>query len=401
MSKETQVVEVDTKDDETRPQDSKPEDTKDESVEAVASTPVEAKAKSGSAAAKISLLLAIITLIIVAALAYYFYDLQQKQQKLVDKQQQGLQSLKQGIESSESKISQNLGKYETHSQQLSELSERITQNEAITQQAMEALNRSQRDWVIAEVDYLLRMANQRLEIARDVRGAIAALKGADERIATLGDLRLLNIRKQLAKDIGDLSAVKQADINGISLSLDQMAKHAVNLPFVSAQNEVQQQLENTQNTSAEKSVEQPVEDVQSDSAQPGFVDSVLDTLKQIGDIKVHKRSIKAASTAEQQRQTEEKLISHLIGARLAVIRFDQQQFSYEISQIKQLLGASYDGDDSRVVEMQKRLDEFAAVNLTPELPELLKAWEMVQKEMIRASAEASLEADSAEKEIVQ
>lgn len=326
-----------------------------------------------SAANKLSLLLIIITIICVAGLSYYFYDLQLQLNKNIKQQQQTISSLESGIDSTKTEIRNSKSELNTSTQNIQQLSEKIQAIETISQQSIEVMNRSQRDWMIAEVNYLLRMAHQRIEIARDINGAIAALKGADIRIAELGDLRMMPIRKQLAEDIGQLSAVHQADVAGVSLEIDQMIMHISDMPFKSAEEEVRTQLELP---------EEPVKTVVSETEQT-FIDSVVDTVKQIGDIKIHKRSIKTASTANQQVQVEQTLRTYLLSARLAVLRFEQTQFINEVKLIKELLQQHYDVNDNRIINMQKKLDEYLTVQLRPELPQLTTAWEMLQQELLR------------------
>ncbi len=245
------------------------------------------------------------------------------------------------------------------------LEKQQTLNTELSQRALDVTNRAQRDWVIAEIDYLLRIANRRLQIARDINSSIAALQGADQRIHDLGDLKMLPIRKQLAKDIGNLKALHQIDVNGAALALDQMISHLGNLPYKSIQEEVKTQLEIANKATGDKQEE-------------GFVDSVIDTVMKIGDIKVHERSIQPASTAQQQQQIEQILRNHLLGARLAVLRFDQQQFSHDINASQKLIHLHYKSTDNRVKQIQKDLTEFANVNLVPALPDISKSWNMLQ-----------------------
>ncbi len=349
-------------------------------------TAAQRPANEKPASHKLSLILIIITIVCVLGLSYYFYDLQLQLNKNIQRQQQSITGLQNDIDSAKSGINKSQSGLVSITQQIQQLTEKLEATEAISQQSMEVINRNQRDWMIAEVNYLLRMAHQRIEIARDVNGAIAALKGADSRIAELGDLRMMPIRKQLAEDIGSLSSIHQADINGISLEIDQMLSHIPDLPFKSAEEELRTQLELP---------EEKPETVVTDTGQT-FMDSVLDTVKQIGDIKIHKRSIKTASSANQQVQVEQTLRTYLLSARLAVLRLEQAQFLYEVNSIKALLEKHYDLTDNRIENMQKNLDQYLAIQLRPELPQLTGAWEMLQQQILREQNSESIEAQEKE-----
>lgn len=304
-----------------------------------------------------------------AAAAYYFWQLQEKQNSVIKTQQQSLQRLSAELTKVSTAINNNATASAENSTRLVSLKQQILQTEDISQQAIEIVNRNQRDWALAETDYLLRIAHQRIAVARDIAGAIAALNGADARLQQLGDITLFKIRKQLAKDIASLNAIHQADVNGISLALDQVIAYLPELPFKSAEEEIKIQF------SENDVVQQPkIED-------KTFVDSVIETVKQIGDIKVHQRSIQAASNAQQQSRIEQLLRTYLLGARLAALRFDQTQFLHELSQASEILRLHYDVKDNRVQQLQKTVLNYSALQLSPDLPELTKAWLLLQSEM--------------------
>jgi len=162
----------------------------------------------------------------------------------------------------------------------------------VSQEAITIANRYQRDWVLAEIDYLLRIANRRLQIARDINGAIAALHAADQRLFELGDLNFFEIRKLLSADIARLKVLHQADINGAALSLDQMINNLDALPFKGVQDEVKTQLT-------------PDNQLKTETQPEGFVNALMDTVMNIGDIKIHQRSIQPASSAQQQQKIEQ------------------------------------------------------------------------------------------------
>lgn len=311
------------------------------------------------------LLLLLICAVLVGV--YYFWLHQQKQNKFIEQQASILNSLQSEVNAISASVDGEKQLNANHSLQLQQHSEQIIQTEAISQRAIEIVKRSRREWALSEIDYLLRMAHRRLEVARDVGGAIAALKGADSRIEELSDLKLFKIRKQLAKDIAGLNAIHQADVNGISLSIDGMIVYLSELPFKSVKDEIKVQLDEEEKTNESKSAE-----------DQSFVDSVLDTVKKIGDIKVHQRSIQAASSLEQQNEIEQLLRTYLLSARLAALRFNQTQFLREVQLASEILRLHYDAKDNRVIQLQKTLSDFSALQLNPDLPELTTAWSMLQ-----------------------
>ena len=344
------------------------------------------KANKGSVISRITLLIVLIVLIAGIVASMFFWQQQLKQKQLLEQQLQRLNNLQSQFAELGQDVSRTSQLGVKHTQQLSQLSEQVLLTQNISQQAIEIVNRSQREWALSEIDYLLRIAHRRIEVARDVAGAIAALKGADERIKELADLNLFKIRKQLAKDIADLNAIHQADVNGISLKIDGMLVYISELPFKSVKDEIKVQL------SEDKKTEPVTEEDKS------FVDSVFDTVKKIGDIKVHQRSIEAASSLEQQTQIEQLLRTYLLSSRLAALRFNQTQFLREIQQASEILRLHYDVTDNRVEQLQKTLNDLSALQLNPDLPELTKAWNLLQKEINKSEVEKEAES-TVEKEV--
>lgn len=313
----------------------------------------------------------ILLLIISAATAAAAYYLWQQQISLLDNQNRDSASLRQQLNqlssqstSTTNAIKQSVSENNAQLQQLSQQQRDLTE---LSQQAIAITNRQQRGWILAEIDYLMRMANRRLQIGRDINSAIAALTAANQRIFDLGDLSLFKIRQQLSQDIATLKTIQQVDVNGTALALDQMIEHLTELPFKSVVDEVKTQFETPQPATSKP---KPAE---------GFVDSVIDTLKNIGDIKIHDRAIDPASSAEQQQHIEQILRTHLLGARLAILRLDQSQFSHDLQQALQILHAHYKTTDNRVSQMNTDLTNMSTLALTPQLPDITASWSMLQK----------------------
>ena len=346
------------------------ENTETSLAELTPEEPVEAT-KSNKKSGLLVFILIIILALLIAAGAGGYYLWQQQQQALQQSklQQSSLQQQISELQTTTGRLSQSVNQNQQAVSQLqSQLQIQLDEANELSQRAIATSNRSQRGWMLNEIDYLLRIAHRRLQISRDINSSIAALEAADQRLHDLGDMNLFSIRKQLAKDIAALKALHQVDVNGTALALDQIILLVHELPFKTAQDEIKSQLENN------------VDQVPAEPEQAsGFVDSVITTMINIGDIKVHKRAIKPASSDQQQIQIEQLLQTYLLSARLAVLRYDQMQFSHDLEQSLQLLHLHYKTDDNRVQQMQKDLTTFSGLVLNPDLPEMTTAWSMLQK----------------------
>jgi len=83
---------------------------------------------------------------------------------------------------------------------------------------------SSREWKVAEVAYLLRIANHRLLMERDVDGSLELLTAAEEILVELDDFAFYQVRSRLAEETRALAAVEANDLPGIYLELEALKR---------------------------------------------------------------------------------------------------------------------------------------------------------------------------------
>lgn len=100
---------------------------------------------------------------------------------------------------------------------------------------------SREDWLLAEAEYLLKLANQRILLEQTPENVLALLQRADEIIeqasAGLGDRELFAIRQRLADHITALKLIKPIDTQGTYLRLGALASAIGRLPTLPTQEE--------------------------------------------------------------------------------------------------------------------------------------------------------------------
>lgn len=87
------------------------------------------------------------------------------------------------------------------------------------QKLQRQLGKTRGDWLLADAEYLLSVANQRLLLMGDVNTTKEALEAADQRLRESGDAAAYKVREQLAKDIAAISSVNAVDVVGIYSTL--------------------------------------------------------------------------------------------------------------------------------------------------------------------------------------
>ena len=117
---------------------------------------------------------------------------------------------------------------------ITELEARVadTQEQRVALEEMyRELSRSADDRVLSEVEQMLVLASQQLQLAGNVRGALAALQATDQRLARADKLAATPLRRAITQDMDKLKAVPQVDTVGIAVKLDALIAQSDTLPL--------------------------------------------------------------------------------------------------------------------------------------------------------------------------
>ncbi|MFP5397732.1 MAG: uroporphyrinogen-III C-methyltransferase [Gammaproteobacteria bacterium] len=97
---------------------------------------------------------------------------------------------------------------------------------------VQSLSRSRDDNVLADVEAALRLAARHAAMLGSAEPLGAALKQADERLAALKQPRVERVRRALARDLERLGAARMADVDALSLRLDEVLRQVDELPML-------------------------------------------------------------------------------------------------------------------------------------------------------------------------
>lgn len=193
-------------------------------------------------------LLCLILLGIIAAGIYYNYSYSRNalaQQKIE------LQQLKTSLSQSNTSLTQS--HTQTHSlteknrvtlrnldNTFSQQGDKYEQRLKIAEDRLQAQNKrllslsttTREDWLLAEAEYLLKLANQRVLIEKNIDGADALLSEADIILRDLDDPDLFPLRKAIHDDLAELRLTVKVDQQGIYLSLASLSSQIESLPIL-------------------------------------------------------------------------------------------------------------------------------------------------------------------------
>ncbi|MEM8766228.1 MAG: uroporphyrinogen-III C-methyltransferase [Pseudomonadota bacterium] len=266
-----------------------------------------------------------------------------------------LQSLELATESSERTLADLL---QSQDRALADFAaEQERRQQASAEQVLEAVNRvatqappSRREWKIAEVAYLLRIANHRVLMERDAAGALVLLRAADEILKDLDDFALYAVRARLADEILSLENVESNDIQGLFLRLEavktELRTQHVKLPNFDA----------------------PAAPEESDA---GFWRALAD---QLGGYLRFRRfegeSVRPLLAPEEEAYLELNLRLMLERAQLAALRREQVVFEQSLQTAANWIATYLDDTEPGVLRSLEELDALSRVQLDVPLPDV-------------------------------
>lgn len=145
--------------------------------------------------------------------------LQQQQRELADQRQ-----------AMELELGQQFNRQqETVQSTVSDLSQRV-ENINGRLASMSAVSRD--NWKLAEAEYLLRLANQRVLLERTSSNAVALAETVDDILRQLNDPELFPVRRAIAGDVSDLKLAGDIDREGVYLRLQALAGQIEKLTLI-------------------------------------------------------------------------------------------------------------------------------------------------------------------------
>ena len=231
-----------------------------------------------------------------------------------------------------------------------------------TYQALrEEVGQDRNRWVIAEIEYLMRIAAHRLMLARDVHAAIAALEAADRRLHDLGDPAWLGVREQVSDEVAALRAVPEIDIEGLALSLRSLAKRARTLPVLGAR----YRPGDARNAG----------DKDSETAARGedwreALEVAWEEVKGLVEVRRNDEPVKAMLAPELEYFLYQNLRLQLDAARLALLRGESPLYAESLRSARDWATTYFDQENASTQATVAELDRLLAIDIAPSLPEV-------------------------------
>lgn len=215
-----------------------------------------------------------------------------------------------------------------------------------------------REWRLAEVEYLLTVANHRLLLQDDAKGAERLLALSDGVLADLDDYRFHEVRALLAEERLSLKTFDHADTQGVFLRLEAVKELLDRLPL----------------RLPEYAAADADDGSAGDNEDSTLLDAFLDRLSGLVRFRQHDgEAIRPLLAPEQAEYLEQHLRLALERAQLAVLRRDQEIFEISLRAARTWLHRFVDPSRTAVAHALGELDELQRIDLDVPAPDISRS----------------------------
>ena len=210
------------------------------------------------------------------------------------------------------------------------------------------------DWQRAEAEYLMRIANRQLSLARNPGAAMVALEEADGLLARMADPRLQPVRQQLSDDIIALRSVRQPDVEGLALRLGSLSRKVDGLPLAGQREDARDSLPDDEAASGWSRLT---------SKLSAFFGSIFRVRRTEG-------SVAPLLSPQEAFFLRRNLELELQAARIAVLTGDASVYRASLGTARRWTEEYFRTDDGGVSAFIDALRELEGREITVELPDI-------------------------------
>lgn len=240
------------------------------------------------------------------------------------------------------------------------------------QQIHRQLGKTRGDWLIADAEYLLSVASERLHLVGDTHTTLEALEAADQRLRESGDAGVIKIREKIAEEITVVKSIAEVDIVGIYVAIQAQQDHAdkleLLLPFAG---------------------KVPTSTTTDTSENNGLLNAL--------GVKYSEQPVNEILTPEKAKFIYEQLRVKLEIAQLALVQHNETLFQSALADAKKWLEMNFTKNDASR-NMTEELDKFSAVKIHGNFPDISLSLKML-KDISKLRIEADKSTQNTDTEI--
>ena len=329
--------------------------------------PPEKKAKSGRGIAALAILLALIAILMAGYIGWRGLPIEKKQPDL----QAGVSELQSQLARQQAKLSDTSSSTFVLKHEVVELDQRekrlLDRVDSLSRKVRELEGSSRDQWQLAEVEYLLRLANQRLLMGDNVGASESLLVSADSILRELDDYSLFPVREALAEDLAELKAGSRFDKETTYLRLTTLSNLIPKLILLDEQRLSSPMLPAKAPTTT---ISESSAETWQEKAKVALMEVWLEF---IGLFRVNtnrEEPVEMLLSHEQELAVRQNLRLMLEQAKLAILTREQRIYQDSLEQAEQWLTRYFvrGGDASQA--MINELGELKTMVVAPDLPSI-------------------------------
>lgn len=264
------------------------------------------------------------------------------------------------------------GSDQSYNQKLAEFSQRYDEKLASQHQAQQEvilrlqrqLGKTRGDWLLADAEYLLSVAGQRLHLTGDLKTTAEALKAADQRLRESGDGAEFKIREQIAKELALIESVKNTDIVGtysaIQVLIERIEKLALSKPYAGKPLTDSQQVHTHQS-----------------KKEHGLLDSALKQVEGFVTIRHLDQAVDDILTPQQAVFMRQQLSIKLEMVKIALVQKDTALYSRSIKDALQWIDLNFT-KNNEAQDFIAKLNELNSLSIYTEKPDISLSLKMLR-----------------------
>ena len=254
---------------------------------------------------------------------------------------------------------------------------KIASENEVNKSAVQALQRSlaatyirqPNDWILSEVDYLVKLAGRKIWLEQDVKTAVALLVAADQRIVEVNDYSLSGLRRALLEDINMLSSLPEYNPDSVILKLSSLERRVDGLKTDSVS---MPESKNNLKSDLSHNLNDWQENVSKSWA--AFLDDF---------VVINKRDqrVDALLLPEQVWYLKANLRSELAKAEFAIYREQQEIYDISMQDMKILLNTYFVANDPATKSFKNAINRLSKRKVKVDYPDQLKVTPLLKRVM--------------------
>lgn len=215
------------------------------------------------------------------------------------------------------------------------------------------------DWKLLEAEFLLRLANQKLQLEGDIGSALVLLQDADNALVESGNNGVFSVRQAIAGNLSSLRSSEVVDTEGIYIRLSNLVARVDEIDLLGSMRE---------NFESRRSAESAPVDIGADA--DGFVDSTYEFLSSIFVWREWEENPSAMLAPGQESNIKQSLRLMFEQAQYALVSQDAELYGRSLANAKAWMDRYAVTQTTTGQAMLEELNDLSRIDIKPNLPSI-------------------------------